>query len=211
MSIRILLVDDHPVVLEGLSKALGGQEGLEVVAVAKTLEEARATLARTEVDVGLVDVRLPDGFGLELIASTRQNAAGPAWIVLSTYELAEYVVAAIERGASGYLLKTAPLPDIVRAIERVAAGETAFESKHLAALRAGRIRLSSRERQVVAGVLAGRSNDEIATGLGVARKTVEAYVSRLLERAEVTSRTELALRAEREGWLDLGDPAARRA
>lgn len=203
MSIRLLLVDDHPVVLEGLLNALRRQEGIEIVAVAQSLGEALVALDQSPVDVGLVDVRLPDGFGLELIGATRDRPAGPAWIVLSTYELTEYVAAAFERGASGYLLKTAPLTEIVEAIRRVAAGGTAFEARHLAAMSRGRIRLSPRERQVIAGVVAWRSNDEIAGDLGVSRKTVEAYLSRLFERLQVSSRVELALRAEREGWLEL--------
>ena len=210
MTIRLLLVDDHPVVIEGLMNALDRQDGIEVVAAAQTLDDALDVLGRAPIDVGLVDIRLPDGFGLELIGLTRGRPGGPAWIVLSTYELTEYVAAAFERGASGYLLKTAPLADIVDAIRRVAAGGTAYESRHLAAMSRGRLKLSPRERQVIAGVLASRSNEEIAMDLGVKRKTVEAYLSRLFERADVTSRVELALRAEREGWLDLGVPAVTR-
>jgi DNA-binding NarL/FixJ family response regulator len=203
MSIRLLLVDDHPVVTDGLAGALERQEGMTVVAVAATLEAGRAVLEERSIDVGLVDVRLPDGVGLELISEFPRSSGGPAWIVLSSYDLTEYVAAGSQRGASGYLLKTAPLSPIVDAIRRVATGGTAFEARHLAAIAGGRVRLSPRERQVIAGVVASRSNDEIAGDLGMSRKTVESYLSRLFERLDVTSRVELALRAEREGWLDL--------
>jgi len=203
MGIAILLVDDHPVVAQGLADALGGQEGITVAAVAGTLAAARSILADRSIDVALVDVRLPDGIGLDLISEFPRASGGPAWIVLSTFDLTEYIVVAFQRGASGYLLKTAPLADIVDSIRRVATGGTAFEAGQLSAIAVGRVRLSPRERQVIAGVVASRSNDEIAGDLGVTRKTVESYLSRLFERLEVTSRVELALRAEREGWLDL--------
>jgi two-component system response regulator DesR len=202
-SIAVLLVDDHPVVATGLADALSGQEGITVAAVAGTLAAARSMLVTESFDVGLVDVRLPDGVGLDLISDYHRASGGPAWIVLSTFDLTEYIVVAFQRGASGYLLKTAPLADIVDSIRRVAAGGTAFEAGQLSAIAVGRVRLSPRERQVIAGVVASRSNDEIAGDLGVTRKTVESYLSRLFERLEVTSRVELALRAEREGWLDL--------
>lgn len=203
MTIRLLLVDDHPVVIEGLTRALERHEDVSVVAVARSVAEAREVLAQTPVDVGLVDMRLPDGFGLELVSRSPDRRDRPAWIVLSTYDLAEYVVAAIDRGASGYLLKTAPIADLVDAIRRVAAGGTVFEARHLAAVSAGRVHLSPREREVIAGVLSSRSNDEIAADLHVSRKTIEAYLSRLFDRLEASSRVELALKAEREGWLEL--------
>jgi DNA-binding NarL/FixJ family response regulator len=133
MSIRLLLVDDHPVVTDGLAGALERQEGMTVVAVAATLEAGRAVLEERSIDVGLVDVRLPDGVGLELISEFPRSSGGPAWIVLSSYDLTEYVAAGSQRGASGYLLKTAPLSHIVDAIRRVATGGTAFEARHLAA------------------------------------------------------------------------------
>jgi two-component system, NarL family, response regulator DevR len=201
MTIRVLIVDDHPVVLEGLGNALRSQQGIEVVAIAQTIEEATAAIARQQIDVGLVDVRLPDGLGLDLIAATRADGSAPAWIVLSTYEFDEYVAAALEQGASGYLLKTAPLAEIVDAIRQVAAGGSAYEARHLSTIMKGRVHLSPRERQVIAGVVASRSNDEIAGDLGVSRKTVEAYLTRLFDRLAVASRVELALKAEREAWL----------
>ena len=203
MPIRLMLVDDHPVVLGGLSSALGEQPDLAVVARASSRAEAEAVLKDREIDVALVDIRLPDGSGLELISAFRSR---PAWIVLSSFEAPRYLSAALKLGAAGYLLKTAPLTDVVDAIRRVAAGGTAFESRHLrAAQGAAERELSDRERSILRGVLAGRSNDEVAGELQVARKTVEAHLTRLFNRFGVTSRTELAVRAEREGWLEMPD------
>ncbi len=204
MTIRILVVDDHPVVLSGLLSALNDRDEVTVVGQAGDVEAALALLRDRPVDVGLVDIRLTSGTGLDLIQAAEYLPQTPAWIVLSSFETPQYIVAALDLGASGYLLKTAPLERVIDAILRVAAGGTAFEARHLqAANRARRQRLTPREREVVARVVAGRSNDEISADLGVARKTIEAYLTRLFERFEVGSRTELALKAEREGWLGL--------
>ncbi len=204
MPIRLMLVDDHPVVLGGLTSALSEQRDLEVVARATSRAEAEAALREQAIDVALVDIRLPDGSGLELISAFRSR---PAWIVLSSFEAPQYLAAALGFRAAGYLLKTAPLGDVVDAIRRVAQGGTAFESRQLRAAAQGAAGggLSDRERSILRGVLAGRSNDEVAAELRVARKTVEAHLTRLFSRFGVGSRTELALRAEREGWLETPD------
>jgi two-component system response regulator DesR len=146
------------------------------------------------------DVRLPDGSGLKLIEEARATNGGTACLVLSSFDTTQYVATAQRIGAAGYLLKTEPTDTIMAAIRTVAAGGTVF-----APLRAGwhdEFTLSDREREVVAGVVSGQTNDEVAGRLSISRKGVEAHLSRLYERAGVSSRTELAIRAEREGWLD---------
>lgn len=205
MTVRVLLVDDHPVVLDGLEGALAREPDLAIAGQATSCDDARSILAREAIDVALVDIRLPDGSGLELMSEYGTAGSGPAWIVLSSFETPQYVAAAVSLGAAGYLLKTAPIGEVVEAIRRVAAGATAFTAEQLrAAASAGTFRLRILEREIVRGVVAGRSNDEIARELGVARKTVEAHLTRLFNHFGVSSRTELALRAEREGWLESG-------
>lgn len=196
--IRIGVVDDHPVVLDGLASSLAQQAGLEVAWSASTLDDARRALAVTPCDVVVVDVRLPDGSGLDLI----QRSGPPAFVVLSSWDRPLYARAAIERGASGFLLKTAPTEEVVAAIRTAAAGGTTFRAKHLQSL-ASTLAPTPREVDVVRLVAAGHSNDEIASRLAVSPKTVEAYLTRLFERWDVATRTELALLGEREGWLDL--------
>lgn len=204
MTVRILHIDDHPVVLDGLEAGLTLGADLMLIGRATSCGEARSILASEAIDVVLVDIRLPDGSGLELMAESHDAIDGPAWIVLSSFETPQYVTAALSLGAAGYLLKTAPIADVVEAIRRVAAGGSAFTRNQLRTAReSGAFRLAPLERKIVQGLSAGRSNDEIARDLGIARKTVEAHLTRLFELFEVTSRTELALRAEREGWLDL--------
>jgi DNA-binding NarL/FixJ family response regulator len=210
--IRVAIVDDHPVVAEGTAAILRGQPDLDVVGVATSIGPARASglLDPRTVDVVLLDLRLGADSGLGLLAGRSPTApAGrgasgelPAVIVLTAYDYPQYVEAALQLGAAGFVLKTAPLSDLVEAIRRVAAGGLAF------AVRPGSttVRLTRREHDVVRLVAEGRTNDEIGATLGIGTKTVETHLARLFERLGVGSRTELATRAVREGWLDVPWP-----
>jgi DNA-binding NarL/FixJ family response regulator len=204
MTIDVLLVDDHPVVLDGVAAALAQQPDLRVVARATNIEEGRAALEATSPLVALVDIRLPDGSGLDLVAESVARGTRPAWVVLSSFESPQYLATALELGAVGYLLKTAPTGEIVAAIRAAARGSVVFTAAQLAAARrSGVVRLAPLDRGIVKGLLEGKSNDEIGAGVGVAERTVEVHLSRLYARLGVASRTELALLAEREGLLDL--------
>lgn len=201
--IRVAVVDDHPVVLSGLGTALQTVDDIEVVGQGRSVVEARALAARDDVDVLLLDVRLPDGNGLDLLSELTDHA-GPAVLVLSTFKTRQYVAAALRFGARGFMLKTTPLEELIAAIRQIATGGSAFSPEQLREGRTGFVSLSPRERQIVALVIAGRSNDEIAAQLETSRKTVEVHLSRLYERFDVMTRLELAMRADHEGWLDLG-------
>jgi DNA-binding NarL/FixJ family response regulator len=126
--------------------------------------------------------------------------ARPGIIVLTAYDYPQYADAALRLGAAGFVLKTAPIPELVDAIRRVASGGLAFSVRP-----GGRsiTRLSPREHDVVRLVAAGRTNDEIGAELGIGAKTVETHLARLFDRLGIASRTELAMRAVREGWLDV--------
>jgi DNA-binding NarL/FixJ family response regulator len=199
----VILIDDHQLILDGLLMALSPALEIDVRAIARTCAEARAALADPQFDVAIVDVRLPDGSGLELVAEYADRSH-PSWIVLSSFETPQYVATAVSSGAAGYLLKTTPGAQIAEAVRRVAAGGTAFTAGQLRTAREqGLLHLTPLERRLVEEVVRARTNEEIGRALGIARKTVEAHLSRLYERYELSSRTELALRAEREGWLDV--------
>jgi len=199
VSISVLLVDDHPLVLAALRQAVDRDDAFEVHTAA-SLSEGREALRRLEPAVMVCDVRLPDGSGLKLIEEARATNIGTACLVLSSFDTAQYVATAQRLGAAGYLLKTEPTDTIMAAIRTVAAGGTVFGQ--LEASLGDGLTLTDRDREVVAGVVSGQTNDEIAGRLGISRKGVEAHLSRLYERAGVASRTELAVRAERERWLD---------
>ena len=199
--IRVAVVDDHPVVREGTAALLAAQPGLAVVGTAGTLEEARELLATTDADVVLLDIRLGTESGLRLLGGeTDPDRPGPAIVVLTAYDYPQYAEAALRHGAAGFVLKTAPLAELRAAIERAAAGGLAFAMRP----RSGTTpRLSAREQEVVRLVVDGRTNDEIGGALGIGGKTVETHLARVFERFTIASRTELAARAIREGWLDL--------
>ena len=211
MTIRVALIDDHPVVLGGLDAALGSTDDLAVVAHGQTIAEGRAILARGDVDVALLDIRLPDGNGLELLVEPGPGHRPPV-IVLSSFKTSQYVAAAVRFGAQGFLLKTAPLAELLEAIRRVATGGSSFSAEQLRESTTGLVSLTTREREVLRLVLRGRSNEEIGAELKVSRKTVEAHLSRLYERHGIQGgRIDLAIRAEREGWLEIGPGVTRAA
>jgi DNA-binding NarL/FixJ family response regulator len=197
--IRVAIVDDHPVVRDGTAALLATQPGIAISGTAGSLEEARGLLAATDADVVLLDIRLGTESGLNLLSGP-DGAPRPAIVVLTAYDYPQYAEAALRLGAAGFVLKTAPMTELLDAIRRAAGGGLAFGVRPRAADRA---RLSRRELEVVALVVEGRSNDEICTGLGIGAKTVETHLARLFERFGIASRTELATRALREGWLDL--------
>jgi DNA-binding NarL/FixJ family response regulator len=206
--IRVALVDDHPVVRQGIGALLASQPGIEVVGGAGSVDEAIDLLARESIDVLLLDIRLGSDSGLRLLADAREsagsNAAGssrpmPAVVVLSAYDYPQYAEAALRLGAAGFVIKSAPLEELVDAIGRAAAGGMAFAIRP----QAGRGHVSPRELDVVRLVVEGRSNDEVGAALGIGAKTVETHLRRLFERFGVASRTELAAKALREGWLEV--------
>jgi two-component system nitrate/nitrite response regulator NarL len=204
MTIRVLIIDDHPLVVEGLRGALTRTPNIQVIGTAGTLSIARQLMDSEAPDIALLDLRLPDGSGIELLSEYQKRELAPAFIVLSTFLTTQYVNAAIALGASGFLLKTSTIDDIVAAIEDVVGGKLAFSAEQLrASWRAGWTPLTGRERDIIAGVMGGRSNDELSVDLAISRKTVEAYLGRLFERFGVVTRTELAVIAEREQWLVL--------
>ena len=210
MSIRLLLVDDHPLVIDGLRAALGDRAGIEIVAHASTLAEARQLRASVDCDIVLLDLRLPDGSGIELLRDALEEPDPSAFLVLSSFQTDEYVSAAIALGANGFLLKTSPAEEIVAAVVQIADGGLAFTAEQLRASRhAAWAPLTDREHEILAGVVRGRSNDELAGDLGISRKTVEGYLSRLFARYGVMTRTELAVHAERDQLLDLPHAARR--
>jgi DNA-binding NarL/FixJ family response regulator len=195
--IRVAVVDDHPVLREGTAQLLGAQPGLEVVGTAGSLADAAALVATLPADVLLLDIRLGTDSGLTLLTELPPERR-PAVVVVTAYDYPQYAEAALRLGASGFVLKTAPVSELVEAIRRAAAGGLAFGIRP-----ARSVGLSGRELDVVRLVVDGRSNDEIAARLGIGPKTVESHLRRLFERFDLASRTELATRALREGWLDV--------
>ena len=194
--IRVAVVDDHPLVREGTAALVDRQEDMEIAGVAATLADLRPILAAGDVHVLLLDLRLGEESGFDVL---RHEAAGhmPAVVVVTSYDYPQYADAALRLGAAGFVVKTAPTAELLDAIRRAAGGGLHF------GVRPGHgVALSDREREVLRCVIDGASNDEIGARLGISSRTVESHLRRLFERLDVASRTELASRAIREGWLE---------
>jgi DNA-binding NarL/FixJ family response regulator len=199
--IRVVLVDDHPAILDAVGSAVRSAPDLILAGSARSLDDARALLAvTTGIDVVVTDVQLDgEAEGLRLLEAVGPD--GPSVLLLSSFDQPPLVRTAFERGAAGYLLKTSEVPEILDAIRTVAGGGTAFSASMLRAIRSAPRRPSDREIEVLALVCGGASNDEIGARLGVSEKTVESHLRRLFDRYGVLSRTELAVLALREDWV----------
>jgi DNA-binding NarL/FixJ family response regulator len=207
-AIRVAVVDDHPILREGTAALLASRPDVRIVGLGGSVEDAVRFLDATDrPDVLLLDIRLGDLSGLEVLAERRATPAGAARtaiVVWTAYDYPQYVDAAHRLGAAGFVLKTAPTSELFDAIRRAAAGGLAFGRRPSG----DTATLSRREHEVVVLLVDGCSNDEIAQRLSIAPRTVESHLARLFERFGTRSRTELATRAVREGWLEV--PASSR-
>lgn len=202
LPIRVLLVDDHPAILDAIAAGVRGAPDLELAGTARTLDEARRALDQepSGIDVVVTDVQLAgEAEGLRLLDAIPSD--GPAVLLLSSFDQPPLVRSAFERGAAGYLIKTAEVAEVLDAVRTVAGGGTAFTAAMLRTIRSAPRRPSDREIQVLELVCAGASNDEVGARLGVTEKTVESHLRRLFDRYGVLSRTELAVLALNEGWV----------
>jgi DNA-binding NarL/FixJ family response regulator len=207
MTIRIALVDDHAMVVRGLEAALATFAVVEIVGRGGTVDEARELLERDDIDVVLLDVRLEDGNGLQVLAE-RGAREHPKVLVISSFKASQYSAAAAQYGASGFLLKSIPLPALFEAIQVIAEGGTVFSAEQLASRF---VTLTPREREILRLAMDGLSNKEIGARIGLHRKTVEAHLSGVFEKYGIHGgRIELSIRAAEEGWLDIQPPAGRR-
>ncbi|MGH7613811.1 MAG: response regulator [Gemmatimonadales bacterium] len=209
--LRVLVVDDHAVVREGLRHVLTAADGFSVVGEAANATEALGLAETARPDVVLLDLTMPGISGLEAAAELRRRAAGARILVLSMHEQDEYVLAAVRGGANGYILKDASPAELRAAIRLVGAGGEYFSptvARRLAAAVRGETatesprdrlhRLTPREREVLALVATGRTNREIAGHLGISPRTVESHRESLMKKLllrTVADLTRFALQA----------------
>ena len=204
--IRVAIVDDHPVVRDGMAALLREYPGIEIAGTAASLGLAEPLLDPALVDVLLLDIRLGEETGFQLLERHRDAARRPAVVVLTAFAQAEYAAAAHRLGAAALVLKTAPMSELVAAIRKAAAREASSRERNLAAFDPT---LTTREQEIVRYVVEGRTNDEIGVALSIATKSVEGHLRRMFERLGIESRAELGARAVLEGWLDVPTLARR--
>lgn len=207
VSVRVFLLDDHEIVRAGLRSLLEGEDGFEVVGEAATTAEALDRIPPTRPDVAILDVRLPDGSGIEVCREIRSNSPEIACVMLTSYADDEALFAAIMAGAAGYILKQVGATSLVEDIRRVAAGysllEPALTQRVLERLRdpSGEdpllASLTPQEHRILDLVAEGQTNRQIAATLYLAEKTVKNYVSNLLAKLGMERRTKAATYATR--------------
>lgn len=207
MTIRVVLVDDHAVLRSGLEQLLSGEPDLEVVGTAADGSAALEEVRRTRPDVVLMDLQMP---GTDGVSATRQIVAegGPDVLVLTSFSDADRIVAALDAGAVGYLLKDADPDDIIEGVRAVARGESPLHPRAARQLLGARhaaateVDLTPRENEVLVLVRQGLANKQIARRLGISERTVKAHLTSVFASIGVVDRTQAALWAERRG---LGD------
>ncbi|MCO6006209.1 response regulator transcription factor [Actinoallomurus purpureus] len=202
--IKVLLVDDHPVVREGLRGMLSAEDDLTVVAEAGGAAEAVAAVRAHEPDVVLMDLRMPGGDGVEATARVLVQRPQTRVVVLTTYDTDADILRAVEAGAAGYLLKDASRHDLAQAVRAAARGETVL-APSVAAKLVSRIRspveLSRREIDVLRLVARGRTNAEIGRELLISEATVKTHLLRTFGKLGVSGRTAAVTAAIERGIL----------
>lgn len=189
--IRIVVVDDHPVVRDGLTGMFAGEDGVEVVGEASDGRMALVVIDRTDPDVVLMDLRMPEGNGVEAIRALRgRSRTRPRVLVLTTFDTDRDVRSALEAGADGYLLKDARRPELVRAVHDLAAGRPVLVPTALAVLtsRASESTLSPREVEVLRLVAQGLTNRAVARQLLISESTVKTHLLHVYGKLEVADR-----------------------
>jgi DNA-binding NarL/FixJ family response regulator len=220
VTIRVFIVDDQELVRAGCEMVITAQPDMEVVGTAGDGATALERLAVTRADVVLMDIRMPRVDGVEATRRLRARGDLPRVLVLTTFDLDEYVVAALAAGASGFLVKDAPADELLRAIRSVAGGDAALSPsstrrliEHVASDlvpidpdQGPLVRLTGREQDVFWALVRGRSNAEIATELHLAQGTVKLHVGRILTKLELEDRVQVVIFAYENRLVRAGRP-----
>lgn len=203
--VKVMVVDDHPLMRVGVASIVNARSDMTVVAQAGTGEEAVALFFKHRPDVTLMDLRLPKMSGVDAIRSIRQTHPQARFVVLTTYEGDADIHRALEAGAQGYVIKGMPYQTLVESLQRVHTGGR-FLPPPVARTLAARMpnsELSAREQEVLALLAGGKSNKDIASSLHITENTVKSHVSAILLRLNVSDRTEAVVTALQRGLVHL--------
>ena len=214
--IRVLLADDHAVVRAGISQFLEQADDINVIAEADDGHEAMELIKQHQPDVIVLDIQMPKASGIEVTRWVREHHREVGVLILTAYDDDPYVMAVIQAGANGYLLKTASPKEIIRAVRDVHAGNSALDAeivhKMVAQVSSGIHeqpveKLTKRELEVLALVAKGYTNKAIGVQLGISDRTVQGHLAHIFSKLQSGSRTEAVMRAVSLGWLpsDLGE------
>lgn len=214
--IRVLLADDHAVVRAGIRQFLEHAEDIVVVGEADDGEEAKALIQDDPPDVAVLDIQMPKASGIEVTRWIRAHYRQVGVLILTAFDDDPYVLAVLQAGANGYVLKTASPMDIIQAVRDVDAGKSALDPEITQKVMAQIVghpdtppieQLTERELEVLALVGKGFTNKAIGVQLGISDRTVQGHLARIFNKLNASSRTEAVMRAVSFGWLpsDLGE------
>lgn len=213
--IRVILADDHQVVRAGIRKFLEAARDIEVLAEADDGEQAIEYIAEHKPDVAVLDIQMPKKTGIEVTRWVRSNQRETGVLILTAYDDDPYVVAVLQAGANGYVLKTADADEIVQAVRSVNEGKSALDpeiARKVMSQISGRGKITSieeltdRELEVLSLVAQGYTNKAIGVQLGISDRTVQGHLAKVFGKLQASSRTEAVMRAVSSGLLpsDLG-------
>lgn len=204
-TIQVLIADDHPIVRSGLVRMIELTNGMNVVAEAETGAQAIELFHQYQPDVTLMDLRMTDMTGVEVISAIRQHYPTAHIIILTTYDTDEDIFRGLQAGARGYLLKDSKMSQLLDAIRKVHAGQTCIPPEVGAKLaeRMSQPRLSDREQDVLQRMAQGMNNQEIAEALNITESTIKFHVSNIFNKLGVGDRTQAVLVAIKRGVISL--------
>ena len=207
--LRVLIVDDHAVVREGVARALTAHRSDSLVTQATTSDEARARLAAESYEVAIVDIHLTDNSGLELVLWIREQSLTMGVIVFSMNNHPEYILAAMDNGASGFLDKSAPITDLLEMIEIVSRNPLMFQCKELQralAYRRSKTTLTPREIEILQLLPSGQTYTELAQHFFISESTLKSHLQSIYRKLIARNRLEAINEARRLGILPPSDP-----
>ena len=205
--IRILIVDDHPVVRAGLTSMLATQPGMSVIGAAYNGEDALVMIDRQVPDLVLLDLRMPGMNGIETLHALRKHRSPPRVIVLTNFETDEDIYRAVQAGAHGYLLKSTTQQEMIEAIRAVSLGKRHIPPRIASRLaqRMSRSTLTTRELEILEMLAKGLTNKQIGSALEISGNTARNHVNNIIEKLEVCDRTEAVTTAIQQGIIAITD------
>ncbi|MBI2858549.1 MAG: response regulator transcription factor [Chloroflexi bacterium] len=209
--LRVLVADDHPTFREGLCHFLEKEPDIEIVGQSADGEETIRLARELIPDVAIIDIAMPKVSGIEAARQIKETCPTVAILMVSAYDYESYLAGALEAGAAGYLLKNAPVSELISAVRLVHSEEAVFNLKSIRKMFhtiGGKSpkgkpapNLHAREVEVLKRIAKGLSNKQIAVELGISQRTVQTHISNIFRKLEVRSRTEAVLRALQQGWF----------
>jgi len=213
IKIRILLADDHHMVRSGIRQLVESAGDMEVIAEAGDGEEAQSLIQEHRPDVAVLDIQMPKATGIEVTRWVRANLPEVGVLILTAYNDDPYVMAILQAGANGYVLKTAGADELIQAVRDVNEGKSALDSTITARLMQNLFKqpdrtlsdpLTERELEVLRLAAKGYTNKAIGIQLGISDRTVQGHLAHIFDKMQATSRTEAVMRAVSLGWISQG-------